>query len=141
MQAFHEKPFADRLARDLLHQVASNEAAALGMHPLPQPAEQWLELTHGDLNDNSEGDYYDSPMILDTADEIAALGDYRYVKISTEGNTVPSWATHGTHSYAGLGEVQFFETYTAPVPEPATLGMLALGGLMGLTKLMRRRRR
>ena len=91
-----------------------------------------IEIPMGDDSDNASSDYYDSPFVLNT--QTAITGQWRYVKISNEGNANPNW---GDPSYTGLGEVQLFETF---VPEPATMGLLGLG-FAGMAALRRRRRR
>jgi hypothetical protein len=48
--------------------------------------------------------------------------------------TLDAGANSGDYAYLSAGRI------TVLVPEPATLGLLALGGLMGLTAMRRRRR-
>ncbi|MDD4888787.1 MAG: discoidin domain-containing protein [Phycisphaerae bacterium] len=92
-----------------------------------------LTLPMGDETPNASGKYYDSPFVLDTR---SIAGQWQYVRISNVGNTNPNYS--GPH--VGLSEVQVFSTFTAPVPEPATMAFLALGGLTMMGAAIRRRR-
>ena len=52
----------------------------------------------------------------------------RYVKFFTAGFPDHNWSG-GVYNYCGLGEVRFYE-----VPEPATMTLLGLAGLLGLRR-------
>ncbi len=72
-----------------------------------------LEIPCGGNEDNGLGQYYDSPLLLDTRTAIG--GQYRYVRITNVGN---SPANYGSGTYSGVSEVQFFENCYPAVPPP-----------------------
>ncbi|HBR19003.1 MAG: hypothetical protein A2Y13_00660 [Planctomycetes bacterium GWC2_45_44] len=65
-----------------------------------------------------------------TANAVDLIVDFegvtaRYVYVNTEAYPNQNWSG-GQYNYCGLGEVRFYEV----VPEPATMALLGLGGLL-----------
>jgi hypothetical protein len=95
-----------------------------------------------ELTQSTGKNTYDNPFLVDMrqghTDGALSGANYQYVQISSIGNTNPYFEGTPLSGYAGgLAEVQFFQTY---VPEPATIGLLALGSF-GIASLRLRRRR
>jgi hypothetical protein len=54
--------------------------------------------------------------------------------------TNPTITAVGLENGLGIGQVSNFELTSSPVPEPATLGLFAIGGASGVLMLLKRRR-
>lgn len=114
---------------------------AFGPGPFQNPSNLsgYLDVGHDPLNFLALPDYFDIDWAIDAADQPVVLSDIAYVRIRTVTDSSVDYSS------INLGDDQdpfflgtdFFSTevnYVQVVPEPASLGLLAAGVLIGLTR-------